>query len=215
MLFHIGMIPAEVQKRPDPGMDDSIGEHDDEIVRLYLEAAFPDPPLPDHARCPLQFDTVSPAHNHGGGIIEFNQMRRTVIINLNNGKCGVCDAALLTLRQRRGDRVDCFLQRRAFRHHLADDRAGQRGQNVRFDSAAQTVGQHQDAELVAVADRHLIAAQFLILFDQRGKRRFNMDFFLNHLHPSLSSAALRRLWISPSFRLTDWQFPERRASDRR
>ena len=92
-------------------MNNPVGKDNDEIIRFDLETAFANLPSSDHPRGPRQFQTLPPAHDDCGRIVEFDQISSSIVIDLNDRKGRVSDSPLLALRQRRRNRIDSLLQR--------------------------------------------------------------------------------------------------------
>ena len=166
--------PAEVHGHAYAGPFRAVTHGDEQVVYLNGEGALPDGLAGDHAGGAGIVEHLALAQHDGGRIIKLDDMRRFVVMDLQDGKGGVGHLAHRAHRQRAGNGGYALLQGDAAGDHGAQDLGGQRGENIGLHAAAQAIGQDQGQVLIAAAVYlHLVAAQGLTYMVQADPACFN------------------------------------------
>ena len=91
-----------------------------------------------------------------------DDLSRVVVLNMNNGKGGICHAAHRANGKGSGNRRHTFLNGKSRSHHRGDDLGGQSGKDTRLNTASKTVCQHDDCGVfVFLYDVYVVTAKLL------------------------------------------------------
>ena len=176
--------PAEVHQIAHARVFRAVAHGDEHIVQLDGEGALPDGLAGNHARDPGIVEELALAQHDGGGVVKLDDVRGFVVQNPDDGKGGIGHLAHAAHRQGACDGGDALLQRDAAGNHGAENLAGEGGEDVGLDPAAQAVGQHQREVLVPAAGQlHLVAAEGFPVLVHADGTGFNPQVIHGPSHP--------------------------------
>ena len=149
-------------------MGASVTHSDEYVIFLKLNDGFQDFLSADvHFRGRIIIVFFVADDNHFR-IVVLDDFRRLVVLDLNDGKGRVRNAANRAYRKGCRNGRNTFFQRKSLRHHGGDNLGCQCGQNTGFHAAAQTVGKdnHRGVLIALLYDIHMVAAKlFAVMID--------------------------------------------------
>ena len=210
-------LPSEIHAFADTGINGAVAHGDENVMELKGNLALKNRFPLDYTADDRILHALSAAQENHVRVVELDDLGNRIVGDPDDCKSGIGDLADAANGKRLHNGIHAFLDRHAVCHHRADDFAGERGQDIGFDAAAEAVGQnHCHGVFIVADDLDAVTAQLFSDMVQTdvpkiGPEIVHFVFLRILIATACLSAVSGQSWFRRWFHREEKRFPVRRA----